>query len=206
MIKESLSLHVEHDSQHVLVIPAGDKTQLEHLGRHLYMIACPSHQGLSQCFIGSLSQVIGFLPADRELHAQSLASRSSSSVDLDEDISKHQVKQDSLNCQCQHVLPAASDANDGLNFDLTSSQEEVADSGGELYTTSLLLYPQQPNPPFSQARELPNMTTIPSPWCVVPQEARDTASTKTSITQLDYAYIKQSQDKEPTTILTWVES
>ena len=50
------------------------------------------------------------------------------------------------------------------------------------------------------------MTTIPSPWCVVPQEARDKASTKTSIIQLDYAYIKQSQDKEPTTILTWVES
>ena len=54
MIKESLSLHVEHDSQHVLVNPAGDKTQLEHMGRHLYMIACPSQNGLSQCFIEQL--------------------------------------------------------------------------------------------------------------------------------------------------------
>ena len=70
MIKNSLSLHVEHDLQHVLVNPAGDKTQLEHMGRHLYMIACPSQHGLSHCFIGSLSQVIGFLPADKELHEQ----------------------------------------------------------------------------------------------------------------------------------------
>ena len=129
MIKDSLSLHVEHDSQHVLVNPAGDKTQLEHMGRHLYMIACPSQHGLSQCFIGSLSQVIGFLPADKELHQQSLASRASSSVDLDEDTSKQQVEQDSLNFQCQHVLPEAFDDNNGLSFDLMPSREEVADSG-----------------------------------------------------------------------------
>ena len=206
MIKESLGLHVEHDSQHVLVNPAGDKTQLEHMGRHLYMIACPSQHDLSPCFIGRLSQVLGFLPADKELHDQSLASRSSSSVDLDEDTSKHQEERASLNSQCQHVMPKAFDDSDGLSFDLMSSQEEVADSGGELYTTSILLYPQQPIQPFTQARELHNMTTIPFPWCVVPQEARDKASTKTSIIQLDYAYIKQSQDKEPTTILTWVES
>ena len=90
MIKSSLSLHVEHDLQHFLVNPAGDKTQLEHMGRHLYMIACPSQHGLSHCFIGSLSQVIGFLPADKELHEQKLASRSSSSIDLDEDTSKQQ--------------------------------------------------------------------------------------------------------------------
>ena len=205
-IKESLSLYVDHDSQHVLVNPAGDKTQLEHMGRHLYMIACPSQHGLSPCFIGSLSQVIGFLPADKDIHAQSLASRSSSSVDLDEDTSKHQVVQDSLSLERQCVLPKAFANNDGINFDLMSSQEEVADSGGELCTTSFLLYPQQPNPPFSPARALHNMNTIPSPWCVVSQEARDKASTKTSIIQLDYAYIKQSQDKEPTTILTWVES
>ena len=41
---------------------------------------------------------------------------------------------------------------------------------------------------------------------VVAQEAQGKASTKTSILQLDYAYIKLSQDKEPTTILTWVET
>ena len=52
---------------------------------------------------GSLSQVIGFLPADKELREQMLASRSSSSIDLDEDPSKSQVEQDSLTCQCQHV-------------------------------------------------------------------------------------------------------
>ena len=82
MIKESLSLHVERDSQQVLANPAGDKTELEHMGRHLYMIACPSQHGLSQCFIGNLSQVIGFLPADKKLYEQSLASRSSSALIL----------------------------------------------------------------------------------------------------------------------------
>ena len=101
MIKDSLSLHVEHDLQHFLVNPAGDGAQLEHMGRHLYLIACPSQHGLSQCFIGSLSQVIGFLPEDKELHEQELASSSSSSIDLDEDPSKQQVEQDSLNFQCQ---------------------------------------------------------------------------------------------------------
>ena len=208
MIKDRLSLRVEHDFQHVLVNPAGDKTQLEHMGRHLYMIACPSQHGSSQCFIGSLSQVIGFLPADKELHEQSLASRSSSSVDLDEDTSKQQVEQDSLNFQCQHVLQEAFDDNDDLSFNLVPSKEEVADSGGELYTTSFLLYqPQQPNQPFTQDRELHNMNNIPSqPWCVVDQEAKGKASPKTSNIQLDYAYIRQSQDREPTTILTWVES
>ena len=59
------------------------------------------------------------------------------------------------------------------------------------------------------------MTHIPfQPWCVVCQEAKgrasqhrkQRASTKTSKIQLDYAYIRQPQDKEPTTILTWVES
>ena len=59
MIKDRLSLHVEHDFQHFLVNPAGDRTQLEHMGRYLYFIACPSQHGLSQCFPGSLSQVIG---------------------------------------------------------------------------------------------------------------------------------------------------
>ena len=86
------------------------KTQLEHLGRHLYLIACPSQQGLSQCFIGSLSQVIGFQPADKELHEQRLADQSSSSSDLVEDISKPQDEQDSL----PPVLQEASDNDDSL--------------------------------------------------------------------------------------------
>ena len=172
------------------------------------MIACPSQHVSSQCFVGSLSQVISFLPADKELHEQSLASRSSSSVDLDEDTSKQQVEQDSLNFQCQYVLQEAFDDNDDLSFNLAPSKEEVADSGGELYTTSFLLYqPQQPNQPFTQDRELHNMNNIPSqPWCVVDQEAKGKASPKTSNIQLDYAYVRQSQDREPTTIFTWVES
>ena len=82
----SIILSTQRETQH----------QLEYMGRHLYLIACPSQHGLSHCFTGSLSQVIGFLPADKELHEQMLASRSSSSTDLDEDPSKPQVEQDSL--------------------------------------------------------------------------------------------------------------
>ena len=37
MIKASLSLHIEHDLQHFLVNPAGDRTQLEHMGRRLLL-------------------------------------------------------------------------------------------------------------------------------------------------------------------------
>ena len=215
MIKHSLSLHVEQDLQHFLVNPAGDKTQLEHMGRHLYLIASPSQHGLSPCFIGSLSQVIGFLPADKELHEQKLASRSSSSTDLDEDVSEQQVQQDSLNFQCQLILQEAFDDNDDLIFDLVSSEEEVADSGGEFQADSFHPYHlQQPKQPSTQEREPHRMTHISfQPWCVVCQEAKGQASqhkqqrtsTKTSTIQLDYAYIKQPQDKEPSIILLWVE-
>ena len=76
--------------------------------------------------------MIGFLPQDKELHAQRLASRSSSSLVLDEDMSKPQAEQDSLNFHCQHALQEASSDSDDLRFDLAPSQEEVADSGGEL--------------------------------------------------------------------------
>ena len=59
------------------------------------------------------------------------------------------------------------------------------------------------------------MTHIPfQSWCVVCQEAKGQASqykqqrtsTKTSTIQLDYAYLRQPQDKEPSTILGWVQS
>ena len=194
MIKDSLSLHVEHDLQHFLVNPAGDKTQLEHMGRHLYLIACPSQHGLSQCFIGSLSQVIGFLPEDKELHEQELASRSSSSIDLDEDTSKQQEEQDSLNFQCQHVLQAAFDEKDDLSFDLMPSKEEVADSGGALQATSFLPYAFQPEQPSAQERKLHNMNHIHlQHGCVVDQEAKGRASIRTSNIQLDYAYIRQPE-------------
>ena len=131
MIKNSLSLHTEQDLPHFLVNPAGDITQLEHIGRHLYMIACPSQHGLSHCFIGNLSHVIGFLLADKELHEQSLASRSSS-IDLDQDISNHQRTQDSLTLQCQYVVPLALVEHKDLSSELSSGKEEVADTGGEL--------------------------------------------------------------------------
>ena len=94
MLQNALSLQIDHDCQHVLVNSAGARTQLQHMGRHLYLIACPSQHSLSPCFIGSLSQVIGFLPADKELHEQRLAYRSSSSTDLDEDIGEYQAEQD----------------------------------------------------------------------------------------------------------------
>ena len=158
--------------------------------------------------MGSLSTVIGFLPQDKELHAQRLGSRPSSSPDFDEDMSKPQAEQDSLNFHCQHALQEASSDSDDLRFDLVPSQEEVADSGGELYSTSFLLYPcQQPKQSLTQQSELHNMTQPPSPpWWGVVQEAKGKASTTTSYIQLDYVYMRQSQDNEPTTIPTWVES
>ena len=214
IIKDRLSLQVEHDSQHVLVNPAGDRTQLEHMGRHLYMIACTSQHGLSQCIIGNLSQVIGFLPEDKELHEKMLASRSSSSIDLDEDTSEQQVEQDSLNFQCQHVLQATFDDSDDPIFDLVPCRKRGCRFRGKLQATGFHPYHQQPKQPSMRERELHNTTHIPSqPWCVVCQEAKVRASqhkqrtsAKTSNIQLDYAYISQPPDKEPTTIVIWVES
>ena len=160
--------------------------------------------------------MIGFLSADKELHEQSRASRSSSSTDLDEHPSKQQVEQDSLNFQCQHVLPATLVEHDDLSFELSFGKGEVADSGGELRAQSF--YPKlsgQTKQPSAQERELPNLyLTAFQPWCVGSQEAKGKAfqqkkkalSARTSKIQLDYAYIKQPQDKKPTAILTWVEN
>ena len=217
ILKDSLSLHVGQNFEHFLVNPVGERTKLEHMGKHLYLIACPSQHGLSNFFLGSLSQVIGFLPADKELQTQKSASRSSSSSpDLDEEPTKQQVEQDSLNFQCHPVLQETSDEDGDPSFDLVPGKEEVADTGGEPQATSFHpKYLRQPKQPSKQERELHNMTHIPfQPWCVVCQEAKgrasqhkkQKASTKTSKIQLDYAYIRQPQDKEPTTILTWVES
>ena len=158
MIKDSLNLQIEHGLHHFLVHPAGDKTQLELIGRHPYLIACPSQHGSSHCFIGSLSQVIGFLPADKDLHEQMLASRSSSSIDLDEDTSE-----------------ASEEEDDDLSFDLVPGKGEVADTGGE---PKVSFYPkclQQSMKPSTQERELHNITHISFPWCVRCQEAKDRA-------------------------------
>ena len=140
MLQNTLSLQVDHDRHQVLVNPAGDRTQLQHMGRHLYLIACPSEHSLSPCFTGSLSQV-SFLPADKELHEQRLAYRSSSSSDLDEVTSKHQLAQDSL----QPVLQAASAVEDAISFQHVTSKDEVAAKGGEP-KVSFYPKPRQPQP------------------------------------------------------------
>ena len=171
MIKDRLGLHVEQDLQHFLVNPAGGKTQLEHMGRHLYLIACPSQHGLSQCFPGSLSHVIGFLPEDKEFHEQKVASRSSSRFDLDEDTSQQLVQQDSLIFQCQQVLQPACDAKNDPIFDLMPSKGQVAVSGGALRPS---LQTEQPS---TQERTLHKQNPIhPEHGCEVQQEAKGRAS------------------------------
>ena len=67
MLHESLSLHLGHDSKHFLVASGGERTQLEHKGKHLYLIACPSKLGSSNLFACNLSNVVGFLPSDMQL-------------------------------------------------------------------------------------------------------------------------------------------
>ena len=98
MLHESLSLHVGQNSKHYLVAPGGERTQLEHKGKHLYLIACPSKLGSSNCIMSSLSKVVGFLPSDKQLDNQKVAlSSSSSSPDLVEDLSEQEASQDSWN-------------------------------------------------------------------------------------------------------------
>ena len=217
MLQESLSSHVGQNSKHYLVSPGGARTQLEHMGKHLCLIACPSKLGSSNCILSSLSRVIGFLPSDRKLENQKVAlSSSSSSSDLVEELAPQEASKDSLDLQCHPVLEEASEAEAEPSFDLVPGREEVADAGVEPQRTSFHpKYLRQPQQPSKQERELHNMTHIPfQPWCVVCQEAKgrasqhkkQKASTKTSKIQLDYAYIRQPQDKEPKTILTWVES
>ena len=182
MIKDRLSLHVEQDLQHFLVNPAGGKTQLEHMGRHLYLIACPSQHGLPQCFPGSLSHVIGFLPEDKEFHEQEVAFRSSLRFDLDEDTSQQLVQQDSLIFPCQQVLQPACDAKNDPSFELMPSKGEVAVSEKELRPS---LRTEQLS---TQERKLHKQDPIHlEHGCEVPQEATGRASSKASMIQLAYA-------------------
>ena len=218
MLHESLSLHVGQNSKHYLVAPGGERTQLEHKGKHLYLIACPSKLGSSNCIMSSLSKVVGFLPSDKQLDNQKVAlSSSSSSTDLVEDLTEQEASsKDTWYSHCHPVFEEASEDDSEPSFDLVPGRQEVADAGGEPQSESFHpKYLRQPRQPSKQERELHNMTHIPfQPWCVVCQEAKgrasqhrkQRASTKTSKIQLDYAYIRQPQDKEPTTILTWVES
>ena len=138
LMQHNLSLSFEHD-QRFLVDKTGKRTQLEHMGRHLYLVACPLQHGLSTCFRGSLSDVIGFLPEDKEIHEQETALRSSSSTDLVEDRSFS---------ESLHV-------HDQSSFVCVLCHEEVAVSGGELSDTSL--HPcQQSKQPSSQDEQLHN--------------------------------------------------
>ena len=184
------------------------------MGKHLYMIACPSQHGLSHCFKGNLSPVTGVLPSDKELHEQSLASKSSSSTDLDEDRGQSLREQDSLDCQCQSVLSAAWTVHDESSFDLSCSTTALVASGGEPLQ-SFYSKTSGPNKPILQTRVLQDKDpTASHSWCVGSPGAKGPAleqkkgalSPRTSQIQLDYLYIKQPQDKEPTAILTWVES
>ena len=216
MLQESLSLHLGHDSKHFLVASGGERTQLQHKGKHLYLIACPSKLGSSNLFACSLSNVVGFLPSDMQLDHDDALSLSSSSTDLVEDLAPQEASQnDSWNLHCHPVFEEASEDDSEPSFDLVPGRQEVADAGGEPQGSFRPTYLRQPKQPSKQERELHSMTHIPfQPWCVVCQEAKgrasqhrkQRASTKTSKIQLDYAYIRQPQDKEPTTILTWVES
>ena len=217
MLQESLSLHLGHDSKHFLVASGGERTQLQHKGKHLYLIACPSKLGSSNLFACSLSNVVGFLPSDMQLDHDDALSLSSSSTDLVEDRALQEASlEDGWNLHCHPVFEEASEDDSEPSFDLVPGRHEVADAGGEPHSESFRpTYLRQPKQPSKQERELHNMTHIPfQPWCVVCQEAKgrasqhrkQRASTKTSKIQLDYAYIRQPQDKEPTTILTWVES
>ena len=58
MLHESLSLHLGQNSKHFLVASGGARTQLEHKGKHLYLIACPSKLGSSNLIMSSLSNVV----------------------------------------------------------------------------------------------------------------------------------------------------
>ena len=220
ILKDSLSLHVGQNSgAFSLVNPVGERTKLEHMGKHLYMIACPSQHGLTNCLLGSLSHAIGFLPADQELQTQKTASwillqalilMKNPSMQPSEQLVTAWTCSVILSCK---KLPMKMVI---LAEILCLTKKRLQIQGGEPQATSFHpKYIRQPKQPSKQERELHNMTHIPfQPWCVVCQEAKgrasqhkkQKASTKTSKIQLDYAYIRQPQDKEPTTILTWVES
>ena len=137
ILEHCLSLQVSKKKRY-LVNLAGGRTQLEHLGGHLCMIAFPFPHGLTHCFSGSLSQVIGRQLSDKEFREQSSASQSSSSTDLDEDQSKLKGELGSLDFQCHSVLPDPSTASeDELVSEHSPCKGEVQVSGGELRVPSL---------------------------------------------------------------------
>ena len=159
-MQHNLSLSFEHD-QSFLVNKAGKSTQLEHMGRHLYHVACPFQHGLSTCFSGNLSDVIGFLPEDKKLHEKEIALRSSSSTDLVEDQKQEQDEQDSLNFQCHSVLHTSSHEHVKGSLVCVLCDEEVAVSG-----ESFLAFIPFSNPRNLRAKTSSFTTSIPDLPCI----------------------------------------
>ena len=138
------SLTFEH-GQTFLVNTAGKRTQLQRKGEHLLLEACPFQHGLSTSCKSSLSDMIGLLSEDKEIHDQSVASRSSSSTDLDEDkrSQEEEAERDSLNFQCHSVSPKASHVHDQSSFACLICGEKAVVSGGELSHNSFHPFHEQ---------------------------------------------------------------
>ena len=172
LLHENLSLHLGQNSKHFLVTPGGERTQLEHKGKHLYLIACPSKLGSSTCVLDSLSHVSGFLPSDKQLDNQKVAlSSSSSSPDLDEDLSEQEAFEDTWYSHCHPVFEEASEDDSEPSFDLVPGRKEVADAGGEPQSESFHpKYLRQPRATFQTRKRASQHDThsIPTLVCCLP--------------------------------------
>ena len=71
---EQLSLQRGSNNDHYLVNTAGEKTQLQQRGHHLYLEACPCESGLITCMRSSLPQANGNLLDDEDSDHQDAAS------------------------------------------------------------------------------------------------------------------------------------
>ena len=74
-MQEQLSLQRGSNNDHYLVNTAGEKTQLQQRGHHLYLEACPCEFGLITCMRSSLPQENGSLLDDEECNQQVAASQ-----------------------------------------------------------------------------------------------------------------------------------
>ena len=153
LLHERLSLHLG-DSKHFLVAPGGAKTKLEHKGKHLYLIACPSQLGSSNLVCSSLSHVSGFLPSDMQLDHDDALSSSASSFDHDDNFVQQEAFEDTWYSHCHPVFEEASEAESEPSFDLVPGRKEVADAGGDPQSESFKpRYLRQPKQPSKQERE-----------------------------------------------------
>ena len=72
---EQLSLQRGSNNEQYLVNIAGERTQLQQRGHHLYIEACPSESGLITCMMSSLPQANGSLLDDEDSDQQDAASQ-----------------------------------------------------------------------------------------------------------------------------------